>query len=115
MKKLDNLRDELDTWQKMEKELENIKIGLEMLELEKDEALEKELENRLKKFEKNFKRYELKIFLSGKYDRADAIMAIHSGAGGIEAQDWAEMLLRMYLKYLESKNYQIKILINILP
>jgi len=110
MKKLDNLRDELDTWQKMEKELENIKIGLEMLELEKDEALEKELENRLKKFEKNFKRYELKIFLSGKYDRADAIMAIHSGAGGIEAQDWAEMLLRMYLKYLESKNYQIKII-----
>ncbi len=110
MKKMDNFQDELKTWQEMESELENIKTGLEMLETEKDKELQKELTARLKKIEKDFKKYELKIFLSGKYDRSGAIIAIHSGAGGVDAQDWTEMLLRMYLRWIEAKKYSAKII-----
>ena len=60
--------------------------------------------------EKGIKDLELKTFLSGPYDQNDAVLAIHAGAGGTEAMDWTEMLLRMYQKYVESRGWKWSIL-----
>jgi len=77
---------------------------------ETDEGLKKELEDKIKDLEERFGKQEFKTFFSGKYDRKDAILTIYSGAGGTEAQDWAEMLLKMFTRYAEDHNFKIKTL-----
>jgi len=84
-------------------ESEELEIELELL---KDKLEEGEIE----KFEKKLRQKELKIFLSGKYDRGNAILSIFAGAGGQDAQDWATMLLRMYERYCQRKGFKTKIL-----
>lgn len=80
---------------------------LELINLsEKDESLIKEIQ----KIEKQIKKIELIISLSGEYDKNNVILSIYSGSGGQDAEDWANILLRMYLKYAKSKGWQIKIL-----
>jgi len=89
------------------KELERLeKKSAKNLQDNKTNLLQSELKSLQKKFEKE----EIKIFLSGKYDKRNAIISISSGAGGIDAQDWAEMLLRMYLRYAEKHGLKSKVL-----
>ena len=75
-----------------------------------DETLTKEIEEKTDNLEKKIKEEKFKIFLSGKYDKSNAILSVYSGAGGVDAQDWATMLLRMYQRYCEHKGYKTKIL-----
>lgn len=105
-----------DLWQNKEKA---IKIAQELTKLKKEleeiEKLEKELSSlkegrEIEEFEKNLKEKELVIFLSGKYDKGNAILSIASGAGGQDAQDWATMLLRMYERYCQRKGWKVTIL-----
>ncbi len=77
---------------------------------ETDEKLQKEIEKRFSDLQENIKREEFKVFLSGKYDKNDAILSIFAGAGGQDSQDWATMLLRMYQRYCEKKGYKTEIL-----
>lgn len=76
---------------------------------EKDESLNKELGGVLRNLAQNLKAFELKSLFQGEFDSQDAILSIHPGAGGTESQDWAEMLLRMYLRWAEKKGYRGKI------
>ncbi len=80
------------------------------LEIELEELKEKFDEKKAEEFEKKLKEKELEVFLSGKYDRGDAILTIFSGAGGQDAQDWATLLLRMYERYCQRKGLKNKIL-----
>jgi len=81
-------------------------LGLE----EKDESVTDEVRQGLEGLYKNYEQIKLSTLLTGPYDKNNAILTLHAGAGGTEAQDWVEMLLRMYTRWAESKGYGIKIL-----
>ena len=108
MKKLDGFRGIVELWEGIEKEAGDL-ISLAKLS-ESDKKIEKEIEKSFKDLKKKFSKNEFQALFSGKYDSRSAILAIHSGSGGTEAQDWAEMLLRMYLRWAETKGYSAKIL-----
>jgi peptide chain release factor 2 len=88
-------------------------LGKELADIEKLQDLgekEEELEKEIEKFEKRIEKEESRVFLSGKYDKGNAILTITAGAGGQDAQDWAALLLRMYEKYCDLKGFRSKIL-----
>ncbi|MDD5370748.1 MAG: peptide chain release factor 2, partial [Anaerolineaceae bacterium] len=106
MKNLADVRDEIATWRALEK---RAKDALELAEIE-DESLRQDLEKEINELEAEIDRRQISTLLSGPYDKGNAIVAIHSGAGGTEAQDWAAMLNRMYLRWLENHGYQAEVL-----
>lgn len=106
MKKLASLRDEVQEWEKLEKRITDL---LELAQLE-DESLLPEIEQEMDDLRKILEQKELNTLLSGPYDRGNALLAIHAGAGGTDSQDWAEMLQRMYLRWAERSGYQTEIL-----
>lgn len=105
---LAGLKEEIKFWENIDKELKELEElnGIS----EGDEKIQKEIEQKLKELEEKFKKEEFKVLFSGIYDKKNAILSIYSGAGGTEAQDWANMLLRMYSRYAESHKFKAKIL-----
>ena len=91
-----SITEKLDNVNQLEKSLSEIDTVIELLELEEDISLEKDLENRLNEVEQKLEDFKIDTLLNGKYDSYNAIMTLHSGAGGTEAQDWTQMLFRMY-------------------
>lgn len=94
----------------LEKEISDLQEFSTMLESEPDESLSLELETKIKLLEKNIDALELKTYLSGKYDKNQAILSIHSGQGGTEAMDWASILQRMYLRYFDRQGWRYELL-----
>ena len=114
-KKAEGILKELKYWSDLDEKWKNIKQKAEdvealsnMIDQDKKEETE-ELENDYKKLETIFQKAHVELVLSGQYDKNDAIMVISSGTGGVEAQDWAEMLLRMYLRYFEKKEWNANV------
>jgi peptide chain release factor 2 len=101
MRRLSSLRDEVDRWTHLERQ---VRDALDLSALE-DESLYDELVAETETLEKVIEKLEFQLLLSGPHDRDDAILAIHAGAGGTDAQDWAEMLLRMYLRWAEAHGH----------
>ncbi|MBD2259863.1 peptide chain release factor 2 [Pseudanabaena sp. FACHB-2040] len=86
--------------------LEDTKAILELLELESDESLLQEAQDNVSRLGQELEQWELQQLLSGPYDKKGAVLTINAGAGGTDAQDWAEMLLRMYTRWAESQGYK---------
>jgi len=108
MRELESLKNETEEIERLENEIEELD---ELQEMEGvNGQMEKEIEKNINKLEKEIKALEFKALLDKPYDKNDAILTIHSGAGGVDAQDWAEMLLRMYLRWAEKKNFKAKII-----
>ncbi len=110
MRDLAALREEVDRWRAYRQRLEDTAELLQLAVEEDDQALLEEVAAEVDGLEAEMKRLEFKMLLSGPHDRADAILAIHAGAGGTDAQDWAQMLLRMYLRWAEAKGYKTELL-----
>jgi peptide chain release factor 2 len=106
MKKISALRDELSAWEKLNEKTTSL---LELAELH-DESLRAEIESETEKIGQELDQRELSTLLAGQYDRGDAILAIHAGAGGTDSQDWAEMLERMYLRWAEKNGYETEVI-----
>ena len=101
-----DLRNEIESYEALKKQTEDT---IELLEMADDSMLN-ELSLEADKIEKAVDRLELATLLSGKYDRGNALLAIHAGAGGTDSQDWAAMLERMYLRWAERRGYKTDIL-----
>ena len=109
MQKLDSYREIVEFWDDIEKRIIDLEEIIEIIDEKKDKDVLLDIKGRLKILEKTFIKHEFEALMSGKYDSASAIMAIHSGAGGVDAQDWSEMVLRMYLRYAEDHKYKTSI------
>ena len=106
MKRLSKLREEVEDWLKVRQRLAD---ALELAQMG-DESLRPDLEAECQVLEADLQHREFEAMLSGKYDRGDALLAIHAGAGGVDAQDWVEMLERMYLRWAESRGFETEVL-----
>ncbi len=104
------LKGQVETLQHFEKRLEDLQVLLELAEEEKDESLVPELNQGKKELQTALERFELQLLLSDPYDKNNAILELHPGAGGTESQDWASMLLRMYTRWAEDHGYQVETL-----
>ncbi|MBI3342363.1 peptide chain release factor 2 [Candidatus Curtissbacteria bacterium] len=107
MKKIGDKQKEMETYESIAKELEELRSLLPLLA--QDQSLTKNFNSELKILKEKLEEFEIKRFLSGKYDENAAILSIHAGQGGTEAMDWVEMLSRMYQKYFGkiSWNYDV--------
>jgi peptide chain release factor 2 len=99
----------LEAWDRLNRQMEDIKVLIELGSEVEDEATLKEVNVLNDELEKGVSRLEFQKMLSGPHDRNNCFVSINSGAGGTEAQDWAEMLLRMYLRYCERKGWKTEI------
>jgi peptide chain release factor 2 len=106
MKKIAALREVVDDWNKLS---QRVAYLLELAQLN-DESLRSDITTDLDEIEKDLELREFDVLLSGKYDRNNALLAIHSGAGGVDAQDWTQMLERMYLRWAEDRGFRTEIL-----
>jgi peptide chain release factor 2 len=101
MQHLSSLREEVERWDTLERRVQD---ALELSALD-DESLGNALAAEMEALEQEVERLEFHLLFSGPHDQGDAILSIHAGAGGTDAQDWTEMLLRMYLRWAETRGY----------
>ena len=99
----------METWDRLTRQVKDLGELLEMAESEGDESIVDEIGAQLPDIERGVRKMEVERMLGGDEDRSDAIVTIHPGAGGVDAQDWAEMLMRMYLRWAERHGFQVEI------
>ena len=108
LKRITEIKNKIEQYKKVHNELQNLKDLTELLKQENDEDLEKDLEKGISILNSSVEKLEISTLLSGKYDSNNALITLHPGAGGTEAQDWVEMLYRMYSKWANSNGFTIE-------
>jgi peptide chain release factor 2 len=110
MRRLSQSKETVNIWRGLEKRVAEAMELLELTEAEPDEEISAHIEEEAEAIEKELQALEFQLAFSGPYDARNAIFAIHAGAGGTESQDWAEMLLRMYLRWCEAQGFETEVL-----
>lgn len=110
MKDLKSLKDDVATYAKLKGQFEDIETLIEMADEENDVSLVEEVEAELTEFEETLEGIRMKTLLSGEYDRDNAIVSLHAGAGGTESCDWAAMLYRMFTRWASDKGFNVEVL-----
>ena len=110
IRELNTLRAEIEGWSGLHKHIREASELLELAMAEGDQALGAEVAAEVEQLTRDLERREFQLLLSGPHDRGNAILAIHAGAGGTDASDWAEMLLRMYLRWAESRGFKTDVI-----
>ena len=110
LKEFKLLKDKVEKYENLEETFEYLSESLEFLKKEEDEEYIKMFNEDFFKFKTSFEDMSIKTLLNGKYDKNNAFLTLHSGAGGVDAQDWTEMLLRMYMRWGESNNFQVELI-----
>ena len=105
MRKLSDLKDEARSWNDLDSRAQDLDELLELALLEGDDSLAQPIEDELDDLTSSLEGLELTLMLSGEYDDHHAILALYSGAGGVDSQDWAQMLMRMYLRWAERRGF----------
>ncbi|HCW04545.1 MAG TPA: peptide chain release factor 2 [Clostridium sp.] len=104
------LKDKLERFNSVFTGVEDLEVLLEMIKESDDEDSVREAEMELKRLEEEIEQFRIETLLSGEYDTNNAILTLHAGAGGTDAQDWTDMLLRMYTRWAEKKGYSLETL-----
>lgn len=102
------LKKKIEKFENSKTEIENLIELTELANMENDENVARDIIKSTEKLEKEIEQIQLETLLSGKYDKNNAILTLHPGAGGTESQDWAEMLYRMYTRWATKKGYEVK-------
>ena len=110
MKRLAEVRQKVETWRGLEARLRELRELAELPGAQEEEALIADLRSDVDALAARLDQLEFELSFSGPYDSRSAILAIHAGAGGVESMDWAEMLLRMYLRWAERRGYRAEVL-----
>lgn len=115
MKRISDLENELDMLESLDSKLSDIEVMVELVQDrentpgEPDPEVWDEIQSMVVNLDKTLDKIEITTFLSGKFDESNAILSIHAGQGGTEANDWSEMLMRMYLKYFQKQGFESEI------
>src|SRR5579859_5658901 len=109
MQQLNALREEVSTWEGIAAQLNDLHGLAELLEEEPDQEMQAEVAQSLSPIEEQIEQLQFALMLCGEHDERSAILSIHAGSGGVDAQDWAEMLLRMYLRWAEQHHFHTEI------
>jgi len=110
MKELKSLKELLETIHKMYASYDDILLLIDMAYEENDGSMAKEIQREIKAFEKTYEELRIQTLLSGEYDSCKAIFTMHAGAGGTDSCDWAEMMYRMYSRWVERKGFTMRVL-----
>ena len=110
MRHVSQLKEVVATWRNLEKSVTDLEVLVDLSVDEDDRSLEEEIPVEIEKIERSLEELEFELHLGGEYDRRGTMLAVHAGAGGTESQDWAQMLLRMYLRWAEKSGYQTEVI-----